>query len=419
MNFNNRAIRILAGIIGAAGLAYPACAAVCPKGKGGCPYPGKCFLFTDADANSVCDYTRSASPGSGTGQTPATTTSPSVSALVSGSGSPGTTAVSSSLDAGLAGTIQHFAPVIGVLLFALLCVILYRTFRSGKAGSDLKESGPALALSAWISLGISGIAAYLLMGETGSGMGSIFGVIYLLGGSILAAYLWHHGVVSRKIVLVISAMSTIFGFVLSVLIMPAEFAAILGLALGTQVVSFGALAILLILVLAFLTGRTFCAHICPVGSVQELASCVPVKKVMVPGPRTLEGIRILVFIAAILAALYSIDLIGLFGAYDFFTFTVSIWSVIFLIILALATMVYRPVCRAICPFGLLFAAAAQFGRYRLERTGDCTRCKKCEKVCPAGCAGENDSRRECYLCGRCSEACPAAAIVYRSRNFRT
>ena len=49
--------RTVATVILTAGLAYPACAAVCPKGIGGCPSPGRCFLFTDADANSFCDYT--------------------------------------------------------------------------------------------------------------------------------------------------------------------------------------------------------------------------------------------------------------------------------------------------------------------------------------------------------------------------
>ena len=49
--------RAVATVILTAGLAYPACAAVCPKGIGGCPSPGRCFLFVDADGNTLCDYT--------------------------------------------------------------------------------------------------------------------------------------------------------------------------------------------------------------------------------------------------------------------------------------------------------------------------------------------------------------------------
>ena len=57
MKISTRLRRSAAAILLAAGLAYPACAAVCPKGIGGCPSPGRCFLFTDADANALCDYT--------------------------------------------------------------------------------------------------------------------------------------------------------------------------------------------------------------------------------------------------------------------------------------------------------------------------------------------------------------------------
>jgi hypothetical protein len=49
--------RAIVTVILSAGLAYPACAAVCPKGIGGCPSPGRCFLVVDADGNALCDYT--------------------------------------------------------------------------------------------------------------------------------------------------------------------------------------------------------------------------------------------------------------------------------------------------------------------------------------------------------------------------
>ena len=49
--------RIIPAAAGAAGLAVPACAAVCPKGIGDCPYPGRCFLYVDSNGDSICDYT--------------------------------------------------------------------------------------------------------------------------------------------------------------------------------------------------------------------------------------------------------------------------------------------------------------------------------------------------------------------------
>jgi len=52
-------------------------------------------------------------------------------------------------------------------------------------------------------------------------------------------------------------------------------------------------------------------------------------------------------------------------------------SLVFLIILVIAAMIDRPVCRSICPFSLLFAHAAQSGRNRLERTDAGIRCRGC------------------------------------------
>ena len=69
--------RAVATVIITAGLAYPACAAVCPKGIGGCPSPGRCFLFTDADVNRFCDYTsRTGSPAIGYNSLPRGCTGP-------------------------------------------------------------------------------------------------------------------------------------------------------------------------------------------------------------------------------------------------------------------------------------------------------------------------------------------------------
>jgi hypothetical protein len=54
---------LLDGFFGELGhhvLAQPFCAAICPRGRGSCPYNGKCFLYVDGDSNSLWDYTRTA-----------------------------------------------------------------------------------------------------------------------------------------------------------------------------------------------------------------------------------------------------------------------------------------------------------------------------------------------------------------------
>jgi polyferredoxin len=199
--------------------------------------------------------------------------------------------------------------------------------------------------------------------------------------------------------------------------MPAEFAGILGIVLGTPTITVGAAMVLVIFMLTFITGRTFCAHICPVGSIQELAYCTPVKKIRIRNSHPFETIRLVVVAGAVAAAFAGIDLISCLGTYDFFALALSVWAGVFVLFLILAAIVWRPVCRAICPFGLIFAAIAHFSRFRLQRTEACTGCKKCEKTCPAGVAGHDDPKRECYLCARCTQTCPVpGALMYGKRN---
>lgn len=420
MNLRNKAGRIMAGIIGAAGLAYPACAAVCPKGHGACPYPGKCFLYTDADTNSICDYTRSTAsgspPGSGVASSTTTATSATTSAVQADAGTSAASSVTVQAGSGT-GIIQQSAVLIGIALFIIIGAALFCVLRSGRFGPGLSKTGPALALSALISLGIAEIATCLMMGDAALASASYFAALYMLAGTVLTAYLWKSGAMTRETITAVAVISVAFGFALTALIMPAEFYGLAGVLAGSRTITFGIIAILAALALTVIAGRTFCGHICPVGSIQELAYGVPVKKAEIGKTRILEGIRLAVAGAAVIAAAYAVDLVSFTGAYDFFSLTVSVWFVIFVILLLIAMTVYRPVCRAICPFGLLFSLAAQFSRFRLGRTGACISCRKCEKTCPAGVAGKDDPKRECYLCGRCTDSCPAeGALVYRKRD---
>lgn len=416
--------RGLAGTFGAIGLAYPACAAICPRGKGYCPYPGRCFLYTDVDTNSLCDYTprTGTTPVSTTSSiSPASQTADATSSAVSSAPirtaagtttiTPDTSSAFSLPDPGSLSAILPEALLIGILAGILLLGLFFCAFRRGWFGIKIEKTGPALAAASLFGLGISEMIAFVLLeNETTA---SLFAVVYMLAGTLLSGYLWKSGCMSRPIAIGTVAMSTLFGFVILAPLMPLEFVGLIGILVNGQTLAPGILGIIAGILLVFVFGRTFCGHLCPVGSIQELAWNVPCRKITLRQTRILEVVRLVLFVATVSAALFMVSLMEYTGIYDFFSLTLSAGIVVFLLLLALSLFLYRPVCRGICPFGVLFSIPAHVSLYRLRRTERCINCKKCERACPAHVAGRDASKRECYLCARCIDACPVkGALVY-------
>lgn len=89
-----------------------------------------------------------------------------------------------------------------------------------------------------------------------------------------------------------------------------------------------------------------------------------------------------IFVAAVSAALSMVSLMEYTGISDFFSLTWSAGLVVFLLLLALSLFLYRPVCRGICPFGVLFSIPAHVSLYRIRRTERCINGKKCETRMP-------------------------------------
>jgi ferredoxin-type protein NapH len=446
--------RFAASALLTAGLAYPVCAAVCPKGRGGCPSPGRCFLFVDADGNSLCDYTSRtgsqtasgaypSSPGaSGQVQTTVQATAPpapdptaaqvtvtpvpadqavsgtaassQVSQVPSATPVPETTTtvIQNTSSGGLLDTIHVSAPVAGAVLFLIFLGIFFRLIRNGMLGTRAQRTMPALMLSSLFALGLSLITTSFLAGDTGAG--TMYALVYMVLGTLLAAYLWHEDVMTRKNVLLAAGLGTLAGFAFASPIMPMELGGIVNVATGVSALTAGIMVICAVILLALAIGRIFCGNICPVGSLQEMAYDIPVKKFVVRHTEVLEMIRLAVFVVTVIAAAYLIDVMALTGLYDLFSLTLSAGLIIAAGLVLLSVFLYRPVCRVLCPFGALFSIFAEFSLFRLRRTETCISCRKCEKVCPTRTAGKTDSKRECYLCGRCTEACPVdTALIYR------
>ncbi len=156
-----------------------------------------------------------------------------------------------------------------------------------------------------------------------------------------------------------------------------------GFALPFIVVLFFALP----LVAALLFGRVFCSAVCPLGAIQDVVLLKPAKV-----PRWLE--HVLGFLAYAylgLAVLFTVTGAGfIICRYDPFIaiFRLSGPLQMFILggaILLLATLIGRPYCRFLCPYGVLLRLCSKISWKRVTITPDeCITCRLCEEACPFG-----------------------------------
>ena len=142
---------------------------------------------------------------------------------------------------------------------------------------------------------------------------------------------------------------------------------------------------LLPLVFALFFGRVFCASVCPLGAIQEMAIVRPL-----PLPRWLHRVLGLVPHAYLaLAAAFAATGAGFWVCrYDPF---VGLFRrdgpaemiVAGIVLLAIGTVVARPYCRFLCPYGVLLNWFSRLARRHLTITPDeCIQCRLCEASCP-------------------------------------
>ena len=163
---------------------------------------------------------------------------------------------------------------------------------------------------------------------------------------------------------------------------------VLALFSSTYAVPLTALAFFFLpLVTALFFGRSFCAAVCPHGAIQDLVLIKPVTV-----PRGLEqALGVLPYAFLGMGLLFAATGSGfIICRWDPFvpvfrlsgSLTILLTGAAFLI---LGTVVGRPYCRFLCPYGALLKLASKISKWRVRITpGLCTQCKLCEKACPFG-----------------------------------
>lgn len=139
------------------------------------------------------------------------------------------------------------------------------------------------------------------------------------------------------------------------------------------------------LIFALLSGRVFCAGVCPLGAIQELTGF---KQVRVP--KRVESILasipfVYLGLAVLFAATGSEFLICRFDPFvGMFRLDAPYTMIIFgALLLIVGIFVNRPYCRYLCPYGVLQNIFSRFSvRHVTITPAECRNCRLCESGCP-------------------------------------
>ena len=180
-----------------------------------------------------------------------------------------------------------------------------------------------------------------------------------------------------------------------------------------------------VLIVALIFRRSFCGHICPLGTLQELASrlgrAIIGKRLTVPAAAD-RPLRLLKY--AVLVVFVTLSVVlgrlairpydpwaawnHLIGADLFREFLVGF--IVLAVSLAGSLLFDRVFCKYLCPMGAFLAAIRRIGWFRVRRSdATCTHCYACDKACPVNIKVEAASEvrsLECIDCNLCVNACP-------------
>ena len=241
-------------------------------------------------------------------------------------------------------------------------------------------------------------------------------VVLLTGALVAAAVIAHRWRRRWMMVAITMASLAYFGFFRQGCVCPigATQNVTAALADPTLAVPFAVLLFFLLpLIAALLAGRVFCAGVCPLGAIQDLVVLRPAQL-----PRAVDRwgglFRYVYLVAAIwMAAQPAMARDFIICRFDpfvgFFRLSGSAWMLTFGgCLLLVGTVVGRPYCRFLCPYGGLLAIVSRFAFKPIQITPDEELdCGLCAESCPFGAIRNlRADRADCVACARCFAHCP-------------
>lgn len=183
---------------------------------------------------------------------------------------------------------------------------------------------------------------------------------------------------------------------------------------STITIPFVVLAFFLLpLFAALIAGRVFCGGLCPLGAIQDIVLLRPIQL-----PHAVDRwgslIRYVYLFAAIWFATRPVAsrdfIICRFDPFVGF-FRLSGSSAMFAVgglLLVVGTVIGRPYCRFLCPYGGLLSLVSRFAWYPVSITPDEELdCGLCAESCPFGAVRNlRADRATCLACTRCFAHCP-------------